>query len=88
VPSLAQQPSGHDVASQAQCPVLVHSWPAGHAAQTAPPAPHESFDSADSGSQPPALQQPAHAVPPHAHIPFEHAPPAPQEPHAAPPVPH
>ena len=37
-----QQPLGQDVASQTHCPVVVlHSWPVPHAAQVAPPVPHE-----------------------------------------------
>jgi hypothetical protein len=45
-PLAVQQPPGHEVASQTQAPVLVsHSWPEAHAAQLAPPVPHEEFDS-------------------------------------------
>jgi hypothetical protein len=41
-----QHPFGHEVASQTHWPVLVlHSWPAAHAAHVAPAAPHDAFDS-------------------------------------------
>ncbi len=85
-----QQPFGHEVASQTHWPVLVlHSWPVAHAAHAAPPAPHEVFDSLESGSHVvPPLQQPAHEPPPHEHVPFEHESPVPHALHAAPPVPH
>ncbi len=39
-----QQPLEHEVAVQTHCPVVVlHCWPAAHAAQAAPLAPHELF---------------------------------------------
>jgi hypothetical protein len=41
-----QHPVGHELASQTHRPVLVlHSWPAAHAAQVPPAAPHETLDS-------------------------------------------
>lgn len=85
-----QQPVGHEVASQTHCPVVVlHSRPVGHAAHVAPPLPHEPFDSPEGASHvPPAVQQPLQVVPLHVHAPSVHACPEPQEPQAAPAVPH
>ncbi len=40
-----QQPSGHDVASQTQLPVVLHSCPCAHALHAAPFAPHDEVDS-------------------------------------------
>jgi hypothetical protein len=41
-----QQPMGQDVASHTHWPVVVlHSWPALHAPQAAPAAPHKELDS-------------------------------------------
>ena len=41
-----QQPFGHEVASQTHFPLVrLHSWPVAHAAQLAPAAPQELFDS-------------------------------------------
>jgi hypothetical protein len=83
-----QQPLGHDVASQTHCPVLVlHSWPAEHAAHAAPPDPHEAFDSPDTGSHTEPLQQPEHEEPPQLHTPLTHACPEPHVLQAPPPVP-
>jgi hypothetical protein len=54
-----QQPFGHDVASHTHWPVLLpHSWPELHAAQLAPPVPHEPFDSDAYGTHVLPLQQP------------------------------
>jgi hypothetical protein len=78
---------GHEAASHAQWPLALQACPAPHAAQTAPPAPHEPVDSLDSASQVPALQQPAQAVPPHVHAPPEHDSPFAHIPHAEPPTP-
>ena len=36
-----QQPAGHEVASHTHRPLALHSWPVVHAAQAAPPAPHD-----------------------------------------------
>jgi hypothetical protein len=84
-----QQPLGHELASQTHCPVVLsHSCPVGHAAQIAPPAPHDPVDSLDSCSHVLPLQQPAHAPPPQVQAPFEHVSPVPHALHAAPPVPH
>jgi len=84
-----QQPLGQDVASQTHWPVLLsHSWPVGHPPHATPPAPHEAFDSPVSGSHVEPLQQPAHEPPPHVQAPLEQASPLPQDPQAAPAVPH
>ena len=85
-----QQPPGHEVASQTHCPVvLLHSWPVAHAAQLAPPAPHDEFDSLESASHVALpLQQPEHDPPPHVHVPLEHASPLPHALQVAPLVPH
>ena len=89
-----QHPPGHEVASHTHCPLLwSHSWPEPHAAQLAPPVPHEPCDSEAYGSHVPVappLQHPfGQVVASHLHAPivlsqtpFEH------EAHAAPPVPH
>jgi hypothetical protein len=67
-PAALQQPLGHDVASQAQAPVLLsHSCPAAQAAQLAPAAPHAMAVSDTKGTHRPALQHPLrHVVGPHA----------------------
>jgi hypothetical protein len=84
-----QQPLGHEVPSQTHCPVvLLHSWPAEHAAHVAPLAPHEEFDSLESASHVVPVQHPEHDVPPHVHTPLEHAWPLLHGAHAAPAVPH
>ena len=84
-----QQPPGHDVALQTHWPLArLHTWPDAHAAQVAPPAPHEAFDSLASGSHVPALQQPAHVAPPHEQAPLVHVCPELHALHAEPPVPH
>jgi hypothetical protein len=84
-----QQPFGHDAASQTHCPVPeLHSVPAPHALQVAPPAPHEEFVSAESGSHAPALQQPEQEEPPQVQAPLEHASPPLHGLHATPAVPH
>src|SRR6202041_1730833 len=45
-----QQPLAHEWASQMHCPVLVlQSLFVGHAPQVTPPAPHDVFDSPESG---------------------------------------
>lgn len=90
-----QQPMGHELALHTHWPVAVsHSWPAAHATQTAPPAPHAAVDSMPAGKHaPPAVQQPlghelglhTHWPPPVSHVcPDAHAaqsvPPAPHEP--------
>jgi hypothetical protein len=37
-----QQPAGHETESHTHCPVVaLHSWPAAHAPQAAPPVPHD-----------------------------------------------
>lgn len=84
-----QQPAGQDAASHTHCPVVrLHSWPVAHAPQVAPPAPHDVFDSLESASQDPPVQQPAQDEPPHVHAPIEHESPLPHTLHAAPAVPH
>jgi hypothetical protein len=89
VPLCVQHPFGHDVESQTHCPASVwHSCPEGHAAQEAPPAPHEPLLSRRSGSQMPLLQQPEQDTTPHAHSPDVHASPSAHALHEAPPVPH
>jgi hypothetical protein len=89
VPPAAQQPAEHDVASHTHCPVvLLHSLPAGQAAQDAPAAPQEPLFSLARASQVPALQHPAHELPPQPHVPLAHAWPEAHPPHVAPPVPH
>jgi hypothetical protein len=41
VPAAEQQPPGHELASHTHVPVVVlHSWPAPHAPQATPAAPH------------------------------------------------
>jgi hypothetical protein len=84
-----QQPSGHEVASQTHCPIPLHSWPDGHAAQTAPPEPHEVFDSLVGASHLSlAVQQPGQDVPAQEQAPLVQFSPGAQELHAPPPVPH
>jgi hypothetical protein len=84
-----QQPLAQECASQMHCPVVVlQSLFAGHGPQLTPPAPHEVFDSPESGSHVPPLQQPAHDDPPHVHAPLEQESPLAHGLHVAPPVPH
>ncbi len=68
-----QQPPGHDVASHTHWPLPLHSWPVAHAAQVAPPVPHDALDSEPYGSQVPVLpplQQPlGHDVASHTQTP-------------------
>jgi hypothetical protein len=63
-PAAVQQPPGHDVASQAQTPVLLsHSCPAAHAAQLAPALPQAIAVSDTKGTHwPAALQHPLRQV--------------------------
>ncbi len=62
-PAAVQQPLGHEVASQAQTPVLLsHSCPAAQAAQAAPAVPHDVAVSDTKGTHWPALQQPLRQV--------------------------
>jgi hypothetical protein len=86
----AQQPVGHDAASHTQTPVVVlHSWPAPHAAQAAPARPHEALDSDAKGTQVLPLQQPlGHDVASHTHWPLLHSWPAAHAEHVAPAKPH
>jgi hypothetical protein len=89
VPDAVQQPCGHEVASQTHCPVpRLHSSPAEHDLQDAPPAPHDALDSLPSGSQVEPLQHPAHDVPPQVQVPPVQACPLPHAPQVAPAVPH
>jgi len=90
-----QQPFGHDVASQTHCPVVwLHSCPDRHAAQLAPPVPHDDADSEAYASHvplvPPTQQPLAHVVASQRHTPAvvshrlfaqaaQAAPPVPQE---------
>ncbi len=85
-----QHPPGHVLALHTQWPEPVsHSVPDGHAAHSVPPAPHDMFDSLDSGSHvAPDVQQPAHAEPPQVHAPPAQLPPAAHGAHIAPPLPH
>jgi hypothetical protein len=89
-----QQPSGHELASQIHWPVLLlQAWFVPHAAQLAPPVPHDPFDSAAKASHVPVVpptQQPfGHVVPSHEQAPWlvSHRPFA-QDTQAAPPFPH
>jgi hypothetical protein len=89
-----QQPSGQELALQTHAPVVVlHAWFVPHAAQVAPPVPHEPFDSAANASHVPVVpptQQPfGHVVPSQEHAPalVSHRPFA-QDVHEAPPFPH
>jgi hypothetical protein len=82
-----QQPLGHDVASHTHCPPPLQPCPDAHAAQAAPPLPHELLDSLLSDSQLPPLQQPGHDIPPQEHAPPAQACPEAQALHAAPPTP-
>jgi hypothetical protein len=87
----AQQPFGHDVASQTQLPVDgLHSCPAAQAAQLAPPVPHEAFDSDAHGTHVFPRQQPfGHEVASQTHWPVPlHSWPDVHAPQVAPPAPH
>jgi hypothetical protein len=84
-----QQPFGHDVASQTQCPLPLHSCPEAHDAHTAPVDPHDELLSLVSCSQVWfAVQQPGHDAPPQEQAPDAQLSPFPHAAHAAPPVPH
>ena len=92
-PPAPQQPPGHELASHAHAPVVVlQAWPDGHAAQLAPPLPHEALDSAAYGSHtPPDVQQPSgQEAGLHAHCPVVvlHCSPAGHAAHVAPAAPH
>jgi hypothetical protein len=77
------------VPSQTHVPlVLLHSWPDEQAAHAAPLLPHDAFDSLESATHVPELQQPEQDVPPQEHTPLEQLLPEPHAEHAAPPVPH
>jgi len=88
-PLAVQHPPSHELALHTHWPLLVsHSWPAAHAAQSVPPAPHDTVDSLASGSHvAPDVQQPAHAEPPQVHAPPEQLPPAAHGAHIAPALP-
>jgi hypothetical protein len=90
VPLAVQQPIGHEVASHTHVPLVVsHSWPLGHAAHWAPPAPHDVVDSAEYASHVPELQQPAvHGLPPQLQLPAVQVLPFEHMPQSTPPVPH
>ncbi len=87
-----QQPFGQVVASHTHVPVLTSQrWPGAHAPQVAPLSPQVELFSPPPDprvSQVEPLQQPLQSDPLQVHCPEEHAWPVPQEPHAAPPVPH
>jgi hypothetical protein len=93
VPPL-QHPLGHEVVSQTHCPVaLLHSCPAGHAAQLPPPVPQEPFDSDAYASHVPLrppMQQPfGHVLTSHEQSPSVLSQrPFAQAAHALPPEPH
>jgi hypothetical protein len=88
----AQQPFGHEVASQTQADApLEHSCPEAHAAQAAPAAPQELFDSEPYGTHVVPLQHPfGHDVASQTHWPVLvlHSWPVEQAAHAVPPAPH
>jgi hypothetical protein len=88
VPVDEQQPAHPEVELHTHCPLALHIVPVGHAAQAAPPAPHEELDSLENESHVlPPLQHPEHGVPPHEHSPPEHACPEEQALQALPPAP-
>jgi hypothetical protein len=89
-----QQPPGQDAALQTHWPlVLSHAWPDAHAAQVAPEAPQEAFDSEVYASQVPLvppLQQPlGQVLASHSQTPTVVSQrPLEQDPQEAPPLPH
>jgi hypothetical protein len=87
-----QHPPGQEVASQTQVPlVLLHSWPALHVPQVAPPAPHWLLVSLPYGTQVLPLQQPfGHECASQTHAPLVvlHSWPVAQLEHAEPAAPH
>jgi hypothetical protein len=91
-PEPVQHPPAHVSASQEQVPLLVSHTPFAHAAHAAPPAPHWEADSLAYATHASAAVQhpPGHEVASHTQEPVAvlHSCPAPQDPHAAPPVPH
>jgi len=84
-----QQPVGHDVPSQTHCPLVLHSWPEGHAPHITPPAPQDELDSLVGSSHVSlAVQHPGHDSPAHVQAPFVHPSPTWHMPQAPPPMPH
>jgi hypothetical protein len=69
---LAQQPLGHEAASQTHSPFL-HSCPMGQLTHAAPLAPQAVEVSLVTGTQPELLQQPLHELASQTHPPFLHS---------------
>jgi hypothetical protein len=69
-----QQPLGHELALHSQSPGETHAWFAPHAAQAAPPVPHEGVDCEEKVSHapiaPPLQQPPGHVWASQEHVPF------------------
>lgn len=82
-----QQPFGHDVASQTQDPLLLHSCPVAHWLHAAPLTPHVVFPEVWQCWL--ESQQPGHDVPSQTHCPVAlQCWPCAHAPHVLPPVPH
>jgi hypothetical protein len=80
---LAQQPLGHELASQTHAPSL-HAWPGEQAMHAAPLLPQAVAVSLAAGMQPLALQQPSQVEGSQRHAPFLHAWPGGQATHIEP----
>ena len=70
VPSVLQQPFGHDVASQAHLPFVPQRWPDAHATQAPPPVP--PVVAVAVAQTPAVVQHPLHESLPHAQTPALH----------------